>query len=144
MVVLREAVRRGAFDLRETESRYETVARFVRQALPPNAVFFSFQQSGGLRYYADRPIVRFDVLPPRWFNDAISKMRVRGYRPYFVIEDHEEVVFKARFRPVSSLGYLDWAPMAVLDGPVRVRIYDPADRDKMRRGEAYSTFRLRP
>ncbi len=140
----REAMRRGVFSLREAESRYETVARFARQALPPNAVFFSFQQSGGLRYYADRPIIRFDVLPPRWFNDAISKMRVRGFRPYFVIEDHEEVVFKARFRPASSLGYLDWAPMAELDGPVRVRIYDPADRDKMRRGEAYSTFRLRP
>ena len=140
----REAMARGVFDLREAEARYETVARFARQSLPPNAVFFAFQQSGALRYYADRPILRFDVLPPRFFDDAISKMRVRGYRPYFVVEDHEEVVFKARFRPVSPLGYLDWAPLVELDGPVRVRIYDPADRDKMRRGEAYPTVRLTP
>ncbi len=141
---LREAVHRGAFTLRDAEARYEHVARFARRALPDHAIFFTFQQSGALSYYAERPIIRFDVLPPAAFNDAISKMRFRGYRPYFVIEDHEEVVFKARFRPVSSLGYLDWAPMAELDGPVRVRIYDPADRDKMRRNEGYPTYRVRP
>lgn len=143
-VGLREARQRGVFGLRDAESRYEVVARFARRALPDHAVFFTFQQSGALRYYADRPIIRFDVLPPRWFDDAISKMRVRGYRPYFVIEEQEEVVFKARFRPVSPLGYLDWQPMAELDGPVRVRIFDPADRDKMRRNEHYPTFRIRP
>src|SRR5690606_12044724 len=101
---LREAHERGVFRLRDAESRYETVARFAARALPAHAIFFAFQQSGALHHYANRPIIRFDVLPPRWFDDAISKMRVRGYRPYFVIEDHEEVVFKARFRPVSPLG----------------------------------------
>ncbi len=140
----RETVHRGVFTLREAESRYETVGRFASGVLPPNAVFFSFQQSGALRHYADRPIIRFDVLPPHWFDDALSKMRFRGYRPYFIIEEHEEVVFKARFRPVSPLGYLDWQPMAQLDGPVRVQIFDPADRDKMRRNEPYPTVRLTP
>ena len=140
----REAVARDVFALRDAESRYETVSRFATRALPANAVFFAFQQSGGLSYYADRPIIRFDILPPRAFEDAISKMRFRGYRPYFVIEAHEEVLFKARFRPVSPLGYLDWQPMAELDGPVPVRIYDPADRDKMRRNEPYPTYRIEP
>lgn len=140
----REAVHRGVFGLREAEARYETVARFVTRALPPNALLFSFQQSGALRYYANRPIIRFDVLPPRAFNDALNRMRGRGYRPYFVVEDHEAVVFKARFRPESPLGYLDWPPLGLLEGPVPVRIYDPADRDRTRRGEQYPTFLLTP
>lgn len=140
----REAIHRGVFDLRAAESRYEAVARFAVEALPDHAVFFSFQQSGALHHYAGRPIIRFDIIEPRSFEDAISRMRTRGFRPYFVIEDAEEVLFKARFRPVSPLGYLDWEPMGVLEGPAPVRVYDPADRDKMRRGEPYMTLQMRP
>ncbi|MGE3277346.1 MAG: ArnT family glycosyltransferase [Vicinamibacterales bacterium] len=141
---LHEAVERGVFRLRGAEARYAAVSRFATRALPENAIFFAFQESGALHYYAGRPIIRFDTLPSRWFNDALSKMRTRGYRPYFVIEEPEEVVFKARFRPVSPLGYLDWPPIAELDGPVRVRIYDPGFRDRMRRGEQYPTFQITP
>jgi hypothetical protein len=140
----RETVRRGVFTLRASESRYETVARFVRRALPANAVFFSFQESGSLRFYADRLIVRFDILPEHRLNQAIDTLRARGYRPYFVIEQQEEDVFKARYDRLSPLSRLDWTPVAELDGPVRVRIFDPADHDKPRDGQPITTFPIRP
>lgn len=132
---LRDARDRGVFDLRPVETRYAAVARFVRESLPPHAAFFAFQQSGSLRYYADRMTLRFDLLQPQWFDTAITKMRARGYRPYFVVEEPELELFKTRFGPASVLGSLDWPPVAELRRPVRVWIFDPADRGKWRAGE---------
>ncbi|MEZ5284675.1 MAG: hypothetical protein R2712_07690 [Vicinamibacterales bacterium] len=139
-----EASARNVFGLRGIESRYETVARFAGRVLPPNAVFFAYQESGALHYYTDRPIVRFDVLTSGWFTHALDDVRERGLHPYFIVEDHEEVVFKARFQDVSPLGRLDWQPVAELDGPVRVRVFDPEDRARIERGEGVATYRLDP
>ena len=139
-----QARQRGVFALRQSEQRYETVARFASRALPDNAVFFAFQESGSLRYYAGRTVLRFDILEPRWFNEAISKLRTRGYRPYFVIESSETDLFKARMRVFSPLGQLDWPPMAEWQGPITVRIYDPADRDRWRLGQHVVTRRITP
>jgi hypothetical protein len=141
---LRNAVDKRVFEVRKAEARYQAVARFVADVLPPNAAFLAFQQSGGLRYYTGRPILRFDVLLPEWFDTAISKLRSRGYRPYFVVEDHDILEFKRRFRPVSPLGYLDWPAVAELDGPVRVWIFDPADRGKALEGQRIVTHRIVP
>lgn len=140
----REAIRRGVFTLRVLESRYETVARFVQRALPANAVFFAYQESGSLRFYADRLIVRFDLLSEHRLDQAIDTLRALGYRPYIVVEQQDEDVFKVRFNHLSPLSRLDWPPIAELDGPVRVRIFDPADYDRPRSGQpAFSTFPIR-
>ncbi len=129
----------GVFGVRASESRYRAVAYFVARDLPENAVFFAFQESGSLRHYAGRMTLRFDLLRPEYFEIAITKMRARGYRPYFLVEDPELELFKTRFQNASTLGALDWPPVADLRGHVRVQIFDPADRGKWRRGERVPT-----
>lgn len=140
----RQAQGRGVFEVHEEEARYRAVGRFVSEHLPPNAAFFAFQQSGSLRHYAGRLTLRFDVLPHLWFGTAIDKLRARGYRPYFVVEDPERQLFIDRFHGVHPLGRLDWPAVAELNGPVRVRIYDPADRGKWREGTALVTQTIQP
>ena len=144
MTGLWEAADRGVFEFRNAESRYATVAGFVVRSLPPNAAFLAFQQSAGLRHYAGRMTLRFDLLQPKWFDTAITKMRARGYRPYVIVEEPEMELFKARFRDASVLGNLDWPPVAELPRPVRVQIFDPADRGKWRAGRLMSPQRIFP
>jgi hypothetical protein len=108
------------------ESRYETVARFVARELPANAILLASQQSGSLRYYADRPVVRFDLLEPAWFDRALDWLRAHGLRPYIVIEDWEVAAFQKRLQSATRLASLDWPSEAEFAGPVVVRIFDVA------------------
>jgi hypothetical protein len=123
-----------AFDQRAIESRYEAVGRFVRERLPERSAFVAFQQSGSLRYYANRLTVRFERMPPGSLDAVVQFLRERGYRPFFVIEDPEADRFKERFRRRSDLALLDWPPLAELRGPVGVRIFDPFDRARWYEG----------
>ncbi len=141
---LGEARGRGVYRVRDTESRYEAVAEFVNRALPARAAFFAFQHSGALRHYAGRVTIRFDLLRPEWFDTAITKMRARGYRPYFIVEEPEIALFRARFASASVLGGLDWPPVAELRQPIRVQIFDPADRGKWRSGQRIDTQLIQP
>jgi hypothetical protein len=52
--------------------------------------------------------------------------------------------FRERFSDLNELGGLDWPPMAERRDPIRVRIYDPADRDRSRRGETVQTQAIPP
>ena len=67
------------------------------------------------------------------------ELTVRGYHPFIVVEAEEEPGFRERFGALNALGTLDWPPMAERFDPVRVRIYDPLDRDRFRRGERITT-----
>lgn len=108
------------------ESRYERVGELLAEELPPNAVLLAFQHSGSLRYYTDRPTVRFDVLHGHWLERATVDLQDRGYAPYVVIEDHELQLFRDRFG-YTPMGALDWPPRVVFDGPVTVSLYAAAD-----------------
>jgi hypothetical protein len=119
---------RGILETWIAESRYERVARFVADALPPNAILLASQHSGSLRYYAERPIVRFDLMDPAWLDRALAWLHARGYRPYIVVEDWEMAGFRRRFRDATPLAELDWPPVAVFGGPVVVRVFDPSER----------------
>jgi hypothetical protein len=131
-----------AFDQREIEARYETVGRYLREALPERAIFIAFQQSGSIRYYADRLTVRFDRMSPASLDPVVRFLTDRGYRPYFVIEGPEVTRFRGRFRGTSDLGQLDWPPVAELYGPVRVQVFDPADRARWYAGDRLFPVRI--
>jgi hypothetical protein len=133
-----------AFDQREIEARYETVGRFLRETLPERAVFLAYQQSGSIRYYADRLTIRYSVIAPGSLDAVVRFVTDRGYRPYFVIEDPEVTPFRNRFRSRSDLGLLDWPPVAELRGPVRVQVFDPADRARWYAGDRLFPVRISP
>jgi hypothetical protein len=113
----------GTFDAWRMERRYAETGRYVAERLPANAVLYSMQQSGSLRYYADRLTVRWDILDPGWLDRSIDVLKALGYDPYLVLEDPEEGDFRGRFAKHSLLGRLNWEPIATLDTRPVVRIY---------------------
>ena len=117
----------GVLGIGAAEQRYVVVANHVRDALPANALLITAQHSGSIGYYTGRKILRFDWLPPRQLDNAITQMRGLGYRPYILLDDWEEQWFKSRFRR-SRLSALDWKPVTEFTSAPRVRIYDPAQR----------------
>jgi len=119
--------RNGVLGIGSAEQRYVAVANYIKKTLPENALLIAAQHSGSVRYYAGRKTLRFDWLPPRQLDNAITQMSGLGYKPYFLLDDWEEQWFKSRFRR-SPLADLAWQPIAEFKISPRVRIYDPAQR----------------
>jgi hypothetical protein len=107
------------------ERRYADTGHLVMTTLAPNAVLFSMQQSGSLRYYSGRLTLRWDYLDPAWLDRSIGTLKALGLKPYFVLEEAEEADFRGRFGTVSRLGRLNWPAHAELKSSPVVRIYDP-------------------
>jgi hypothetical protein len=135
------AVRREAFNLRRVESRYLAAAAWASGHLPADAVLLSVQESGPLRLYARRTTVRFDYIEPHGLDAAVRYLEGAGSRPFFALEAWEEAQFRGRFGRHSAMGLLDWPPMAEVGRPVKVRFYDPRDRDRYLAGEPVATAR---
>jgi hypothetical protein len=126
----------GTFRTKETESRYSAAGHYVARNLPENAALFSMQQSGSVRYYSGRLSVRYDGIPFGDLEAVIRELRSHGYRPYFLLEEWEEEVFRQIFAKRTPLGSLDWPPKATVGPHGVVRIYDPADREARADGPA--------
>lgn len=114
------------------ETRYEAVAAYVAERLPPNAALISMQHSGSLHYYTGRTIVRWDWLEPKTIEPgsldrACAALRARGLQPFLVIEDSEEAEFRARFDGETRRA-LDREPMVSTRLRPFVYIYDPTPR----------------
>ena len=119
--------RNGVVGIRAGEQRYVDVADYIKETLPENALLIAAQHSGSVRYYTGRKTLRFDWLPPRQLDNAITQMSGLGYKPYILLDDWEEQWFRSRFGR-SRLAGLDWQPVAEFKTSPRVRIYDPAQR----------------
>ena len=139
LVGLAKSVNRDVYRQRQYEVRYEAVGRYVAAELPDNAILLAFHQSGSLRHYAGRMTLRFDVLAPDSLDTALATLRARGLCPFFVVEDGEVDLFRRRFGDRSAVGRIDWPPVAAIDGPVGVRIFDPADRGRWLEGVSVET-----
>jgi hypothetical protein len=122
------AVHQHVFTRSRDESRYVDVARFIAATTDPSAVFISWQESGSIRYYADRLTLNFARIDRGWLDRTVDRLRAMGRRPYFVVEGFETEAFRQRFSGRNRLGSLDWNPIAVFEEPY-VAIYD-ADREE--------------
>jgi hypothetical protein len=129
----------GAFAAAIADKRYPDVGRYVAEAMPRDAVFVSGLHNGTIRYYANRVTIRYDLFEPDWLDRAISYMKDHGHPAYIVVEEGEEPIFKDRFAASSEFGKLDWPPAVERFEPVRVRIYDPADRARYMAGDPIVT-----
>jgi hypothetical protein len=120
------AVGLGTLTIGHGEKRYAAVAQYIERELPPNAVIFSMQHSGTIRFYSGRPTLRYDVIAPARLRWAVEWLVSRNYRPYILIEDWEEAVYRSHFAEEgSALGSLDLLIVAELARPVGIRLYDP-------------------
>jgi hypothetical protein len=129
------------FKLADQLRRVAVVGDFINQDVPPAAVIVAGEQSGSMRYYTDRPIVRWEAATPESLS-AIGKALETSRRPvYFVLDAWEEGPFRAKFSAMPA-GALDWPPILDAGTSHRTRLWKLSDRDRFRRGEALSTIRL--
>jgi len=122
------AAHEGSFTLWADASRYGTAGRYLDAVLPPNAVIVASQHSGSASYYTNRPVVRWDALYVG-FDVALDDLARLGRLPVIVVEDWEEPLLRQKF-PASTFARLDWPARADFGRTTRVRLFDPADRDR--------------
>jgi hypothetical protein len=65
----------GAFDIRTQERKYPLAGAFVRDRLPAAAFVLAGQHSGSIRYYANRPTLRWDLLSPTRLDEVLATFR---------------------------------------------------------------------
>jgi len=126
---VRYAIDHSTFMMKRGEQKYAAVGNYIATRMPERAVFLSIQHSGSVRYYSGRLTIRFDWIDPKWLDRALDDLRSRGYHPYFLLEEFEEQQFRERFAADSSLGALNWPPIARLPRTPDVKIYDPAQAE---------------
>ena len=80
-----------------SEQRYADVGRYIAEELPHNAVVYSWQHSGSVRYYSGRLTIRYDAIEPEWFDRSISHLQQSGYEPFLVVDEWELPAVRARF-----------------------------------------------
>lgn len=107
-----QARARDAFEIGKGERKYADVGRYVAAHLPENAVVFTMQHSGSIRYYSRRRTIRWDQLDGGWLDRAIDHLRASGFEPYFVLEEWEVERFRERFSTQKSVTAVDRTPRA--------------------------------
>lgn len=130
------------FTFARDDLHYVETGDYVRSALPSRAMLLAVQQSGTLRYYADRMTLRWDMVVPSQLDATLDELRQKGSPPFFVLETWEEPDFRRRFEGYSAFGRLDWPPLADIGRYIRVRIYDPSARARYLAGEEVRTERV--
>jgi hypothetical protein len=123
------AAARGTFGMKDAEHRAAAVGDYIAGHFPERAAFIAFEQSGSANYYSGRQTLMFEAIPADALQTVLDDLRQLGYHPYFLLENWEEPVFKNQFAGHCKCAWLDWPPRAEYVHGIRVRIYDPADRD---------------
>jgi hypothetical protein len=136
------AAKRHAMALRTLEARFRVTGEYADRALPANAIALAVQHSGSVRFYGGKPTLAWDGIDPSALDRVIASLTARGLAPVIVLEDAEEQPFRNRFAG-QRVGQLDWPPAAEIHGRVRVRIYDPAQRDGYLSGQRIQTEHVR-
>jgi hypothetical protein len=122
------AAHEGSFTLWIDASRYATAGRYLDAVLPEEAVIVTSQHSGSASYYTGRPIVRWDSLHVG-FDEALGDLVRLGRLPVIVVEEWEAPLLRQKF-PDSVFARLDWPARADFGRTTRVRLFDPADRER--------------
>jgi len=113
--------------LKAGESRYADVGIYIRDTLPPNAIIFSVQQSGSVRYYGGRQTIRWDLIDRDWTARAAAEVERLGLHPYMVIEDFELPQMRDWFG-LAPEAPAPWPLVARMREPVGVSVLDLSSR----------------
>jgi 4-amino-4-deoxy-L-arabinose transferase-like glycosyltransferase len=119
ITTLHYAQRNRVFDIRNQERKYTLAGEFVRTRMPANAFVLAAQHSGSIRYYANRPTLRWDLLSPTRLDQALATVRAQGYEPLLVVDTGEYDDFRDRFAATGQQAVQRLTRLAVL-GDARV------------------------
>jgi hypothetical protein len=129
------------FKLADQLRRVSQVAGFINEDIPPAAAIVAGEQSGSIRYYTDRSIVRWEAASPESLAAVMNALEQSRRPVYFVLDAWEDGPFRARFAGVPSAA-LDWPPILDAGTSHRTRLWKLSDRERFQRGENLSTIRL--
>jgi hypothetical protein len=121
-----DLAKRVGSDVAPGEQKYLDAARLVEEATGPDSMILTVQHSGSLRYYAGRMTMRWDQLDPGELDLAVRWLEQHGHRPFLLIEDGEVEGLQQKYGATDAAARLDWTPIAVLQVPSRVRLFDAA------------------
>jgi hypothetical protein len=129
------------FKLADQLRRIAAVAGFFDEDVPPAAVIVAGEQSGSMRYYTDRPILRWEAATAESLGAAMTALETSRRPVYIVLDAWEDAPFRARFAALPP-GGLDWPPILDAGTSHRTRLWKLGDRERFLRGESLSTIRL--
>ncbi len=132
---------RDAFKLADQLRRVEQVARFVVDRVPDDAVILAGEQSGSMRYYTRRPILRWEAATPETLTKAMATLEGAGRPVYIVLDAWEDALVRAKFSTVPDV-QLDWPPMLEAGSSHRTKLWRLSDRTRFLAGENLQTVRL--
>jgi hypothetical protein len=130
----------NTFQLADQLARVATVAQYLNAHVPPSAVLLTGEQSGSMRYYTGRPILRWEAASPDALHTVIPVLE-QSNRPVFIVLDAwEEGSFRSK---LGAAVPLDWPPMLEAGATHRTRVWRFDDRARYLRGDAVDTARRR-
>ena len=132
---------RDTFKLTSQLRRVTVVADYINADVPPSAVIVAGEQSGSMRYYTDRPILRWEAATPDSLSAAMATLEQSRHPVYIVLDAWEQGPFRAKFAGLPA-GALDWPPMLDAGTSHRTQLWKLADRQRFVRGEHLNTIRL--
>jgi hypothetical protein len=115
------------------------MGRYLREALPDNAVILTFAHGAALLHATGRPVLRLDLIAPESLEGAIADLQRRRHRPVYVLDVAVEGGhFSDTFR-ASELSRLIWPARAEFTSATSILYYDLQDRDAFLNGERWTT-----
>ena len=117
---IQSAQSRSVFELQRLESKYPAAGAFAREHLPATAFILAAQHSGSLRYYANLPTLRWDLLGGEALDQALANLLAEGFEPFAVLDAEEDVEFRRKFEAAGQRAAARLVPLGVSAG---VRVY---------------------
>ncbi len=132
---------RDTFKLADQLRRVEQVAHLINEQVPNEAVILSGEQSGSMRYYTGRSILRWEAATPETLSKAMDTLEQARRPVYVVLDAWENEPFLRKFATVPNVA-LDWPPMVDAGTSHRTRLWRISDRARFLTGENLQTVRL--
>jgi hypothetical protein len=132
----------GVFRWAARQSRALLAGRYLGSALPAHAVVITGEQSGAVRYYSGRSIVRWDFLSPDELPLITNELTTSGYEVWIVLDDWEVPRYREKFARSIAAG-LDWPPIVDAGTEARTQAWRLRDRANFLVGNRVPNDRLR-
>ncbi len=129
------------FRLKDQLRRVDQVAAAINRTAPREAIIIAGEQSGAMRYYTDRSILRWEAATPETLPKAVEVLLKAGRPIYIVLDAWEVEPFQKKF-PDLGPAELDWPPMLEAGSSHRTRAWNLADRLRYQLGQRVNTVRI--
>ncbi|MCA1585562.1 MAG: glycosyltransferase family 39 protein [Acidobacteria bacterium] len=136
------ARRLGVFSFADVHARAILAGHYLDTVLPARAVIVAGEQSGSIRYYTGRSIVRWDLILSGQLQAVLDTLVRAGHEPWIALDAWEDEPFRQRHGDVPA-GSLDWPPALDAGREMRTRAWRVSDRERFMEGTLVRTDRVR-